>query len=115
MKGLISFGVATFAMALALCFSPAAYGQSTSKASHAGRVDAGQDLFQKNCLMCHNIVKDQVGVGPSLYHEMKAPGPDKSAGTARTIIENGKGKMPAFAGRLTAADTDDLLAYLRTL
>ena len=31
------------------------------------------------------------------------------------VIKNGKGKMPAFAGKLTDAQIDDVVAYIHTL
>jgi mono/diheme cytochrome c family protein len=46
---------------------------------------------------------------------MKKPNPKKSAPEVRTILENGKGKMPSFQDKLMKQDIDNLLAYLRTL
>jgi len=78
-------------------------------------VHAGQAIFAQNCMQCHSVNQGQVMFGPSLYAEMKKPQGKKSSSEVRTIIKNGKGKMPAFGEKLTPDDTDKLLAYLHTL
>lgn len=57
----------------------------------------------------------QVRFGPSLYGEMKGTPPKKSATQIRTILSEGKGKMPSFKEKLTKEDVDNLIAYLHTL
>jgi mono/diheme cytochrome c family protein len=77
-------------------------------------VHAGEDIYTQKCLQCHSHNQGQVSFGPNLYGEMKAPH-SKSAAEIRGILKNGKGKMPPFDGKLTPVETDNLLAYLRTL
>ena len=76
---------------------------------------AGQEVFTQRCYACHSVIQDQVRFGPSLYHVLKTPHPRKTPAEVRTLLKEGKGKMPSFKEILTPEDTDNLLAYLRTL
>ena len=89
--------------------------QKAAAAPDPVMVHAGQDVFNKYCFQCHSMNEGQNMLGPSLYAEMRKPHPKKTPAEVRMILQNGKGKMPSFADRLTAMDTDNLLAYLRTL
>lgn len=37
------------------------------------------------------------------------------AGVDKNVILNGKGKMPAYKGKLTDAEVDEVVAYIKTL
>ena len=69
----------------------------------------GRTLFLKNCSHCHGA--DAHGdEGPDL-HDL-----DLSDEQIAARIRNGKkGQMTAFAGKLSAQDISELIAYLRTL
>ena len=110
---LITVGAALL-IVLAVCTPPRTQAQSSSNKNTAA-VHAGQDIFAHNCLQCHSVNEGEVRLGPSLYGEMRKPNPKKSAPEIRTILENGKGKMPSFQDKLMKQDIDNLLAYLRTL
>jgi mono/diheme cytochrome c family protein len=97
-----------------ICSSPKTQAQSTAD-KNAAMVHAGQDIYTHKCLQCHSVNEGEVRLGPSLYGEMKKPHPKKSATEIRTILENGKGKMPSFKDKLTKQDIDNLLAYLHTV
>ncbi len=101
-----------FCLGHAFSFSQA---QKAAGAPDPVKVHAGQDVFTKYCIQCHSMNEGQNTFGPSLYGEMRKPHPKKTPEQIRLILQNGKGKMPSFADRLTPDDTDDLLAYLRTL
>ena len=66
-------------------------------------------------MQCHSTNEGQVIFGPSLYAEMKKPQGKKTAAEIRVILTEGKGKMPPFKDKLTAEETDKLIAYLHTL
>jgi mono/diheme cytochrome c family protein len=78
----------------------------------------GAALFQSNCQMCHGA--DGKGNTPTgkafnvvnLHSSavMKMSDADLAA-----IIGHGKDKMPAFAGRLTAPEIENLVSYIRIL
>lgn len=76
---------------------------------------AGQQVFQQRCAMCHSILPGATLVGPSLAGEMKTGSPAKAAASARNIILKGKGRMPGQKAQLSLKDLDHLLAYLKTL
>jgi mono/diheme cytochrome c family protein len=105
---------AAFLIASAICSSPQTQAQSSADKNTA-MVQAGQDIYTHKCLQCHSVYEGEVRLGPSLYGEMKKPQRKKSATEVRTILENGKGKMPSFQDKLMKQDIDNLLAYLRTL
>jgi mono/diheme cytochrome c family protein len=78
----------------------------------------GADTYKSKCMMCH--AADGSGSSPagkamgaipfSSPALIKASDADLIAATT-----NGKGKMPAYSGKLTAAQIKDVVAYIRTL
>jgi mono/diheme cytochrome c family protein len=106
---------ATFLTIGALCLSPNTQAQTAPAPKGAGNVHAGEEVFTKRCFQCHSVIEGQVRFGPSLFGVMKGPHPRKTAPEIRTILKEGKNKMPSFNGILTEEDTDNLLAYLHTL
>jgi mono/diheme cytochrome c family protein len=86
------------------CASPADDRQAASPPP-----DNGRALFLKNCAHCHGA--DARGdEGPDLH------GLDESGEWIANRIRNGKkGQMTAFAGKLSAAEIDSVVLYLRGL
>ena len=91
------------------------HAQTETAAATKPTAHAGEAVFTQRCFACHSVIQDQVRFGPSLYHVMTPPHPRKTAAQIRTILKEGNGKMPSFKDILTPEDTDNLLAYLRTL
>ena len=75
----------------------------------ASQAKAGASLFGRNCAHCHG--DDAKGdEGPSLYDLTR------SDTRIATIIRDGiEGEMPKFASKLSEADIQSLIAFLRTL
>src|ERR1700759_4504574 len=83
-----------------------------------GFAQAGADTYKAKCAMCHGA--DGLGATPAgkamgtkpfnAADYVKASDADLIAAT-----KNGKGKMPAFAGKLTDAQIKDAVSYIRTL
>jgi mono/diheme cytochrome c family protein len=80
--------------------------------------NSGADLFKAKCQMCHgpdgtantpagHAIKAASFKTPSI---IQTPDADLIA-----IVKNGKGKMPAFAGKLTDDQMKAAVAYIRTL
>jgi mono/diheme cytochrome c family protein len=92
-------------------------GQASHKpADKSTSIHAGEEVFVQKCFQCHSVLEGQVvRMGPSLYHLSKGPHPKKTPTEIRKILTDGKGKMPPFKEILTQDDTDNLLAYLRSL
>jgi mono/diheme cytochrome c family protein len=103
MQTMISYLQANFSAA-----APAGF-QFEERSMHTGK-----EIFTQKCLQCHSVLPDQVQFGPSLYGEMRMPQPKLTDAQVRTILRDGKGKMPP-AKDLSKEDMDNLLAYLRSL
>jgi cytochrome c6 len=78
----------------------------------------GADTYKAKCQMCHGAT----GLGDTPAGKaMKARPfnlPDvlkESDADLLTVIKSGKNKMPAFAGKLTDAQMNDVLAFVHTL
>jgi cytochrome c6 len=81
--------------------------------------DAGGDLFATKCASCHG--KDGSGNTPmgknlQLRDLGSADVQKMSDKDLKNIIEKGKApKMPAYGGKLSDTQIDDLVKYIRTL
>jgi mono/diheme cytochrome c family protein len=78
----------------------------------------GADTYKAKCAMCHGA--DGLAATPMAKNlkivSFKDPSMVKAT-DAQFIAstKNGKGKMPAYAGKLTDAQIKDVIAYIRTL
>ena len=79
---------------------------------------AGAAIFKTNCAVCHGAngipnpaMERLLGVLSVTNPEMKKLTPQQMV----TTVTNGKGKMPAWKGKLTDAQIKEVVAYLRTL
>jgi cytochrome c6 len=103
--------IATYAFVAALTlalFAPAAFADS----------QAGAALFKAKCAMCHGADgKGDTPMGKNL--KLKDFSSDDVQNVhdseMKTLIENGKGKMPAFKGKLTDKQIGDVIQFVRTL
>ena len=76
---------------------------------------SGADTYKAKCAMCH--AADGTASGPA-GKAMNVPSFKASKLTeAQMVAETkaGKGKMPAFTGKLTDAQINDVVAYVKTL
>jgi mono/diheme cytochrome c family protein len=84
----------------------------------AGDPIKGKDLFI-TCAGCHNVENDQRKMGPSLRSLFGKVtlrnGKRATEENVREIVLEGYNRMPPFRSNLTAAQADDLMAYLLTL
>lgn len=79
---------------------------------------SGADTYKAKCAMCHGA--DGMATGPT-GKAMNVP-PFNSPAVAKmseadmiAATKNGKGKMPAYAGKLTDPQIKDVVEYVRTL
>ena len=106
------FSAVVFALILA-SVGASSLAQTTHAAKRVtGDAEAGLQIFQHNCLMCHAVTPNTKIVGPSLYSEMRGTHA-RSAAAVRDIIVHGKGQMPALGSKLSDQEIADLLAYVR--
>jgi mono/diheme cytochrome c family protein len=86
----------------------------------AQNAEKGSAIFKANCRMCHDPASNTDGIGPGLkglFKNEKLPASKRPAtkeNVRKQILGGGNG-MPPFADRLSAAEVDDLIAYLETL
>jgi len=80
--------------------------------------NTGAATYSSKCQMCHGA--DGAGTTPA-GKAMKAPSflspavVKESNADLIAVTKNGKGKMPAYAGKLTDAEIKDAVAHVRTL
>lgn len=86
--------------------------------SHCALAQNGADTYKSKCQMCH--AADGSGSSPA-GKSMKTPSfldadsIKKSDADLIALTKDGKGKMPAYAGKLTDPQIKDVVAYIRTL
>ncbi len=79
---------------------------------------SGADTFKAKCAMCHGADGSaSTGMGKSMGLKPLGSPEVQSMSDAdmTTLITNGKGKMPAYKGKLTDAQISDVVKYIRTL
>jgi cytochrome c6 len=89
-----------------------------SGAAAASDAAAGKTLFTSKCAICHGADgAGKTSIGKNLkIKDLHSPDVQKQSDTdLKAIITNGKNKMPAFKGKLTEPQIDDVLAYIREL
>jgi cytochrome c len=112
---------ALVAMALsALLISSQAVAQDKGKAkSVAGVASKGKEVFDGNCMVCHNATSAEALVGPGLKGLFKkaalANKKKVTDASVMEVIKMGGNGMPAFDDMLSAAEKANVLAYLKTL
>jgi mono/diheme cytochrome c family protein len=79
---------------------------------------SGADTYKAKCAMCHG--PDGLGATPAGKAMKAVPfnAPDVVKASDADLIattKNGKGKMPAYAGKLTDPQIKDVVGYIRTL
>ncbi len=112
-------------VALAFMVPVATISWAKGKPDLSPAAKAGQKIYEQQCTMCHYADQAKNKIGPGLKGVLKnkeLPFSHKPATVAsvREQIEKGnpKGKpmpMPPFAGKLSAKDMSNLIAYLKTL
>ncbi len=76
--------------------------------------DSGADLYKAKCAMCHGADGTSKMANVPALGGADAQG--KSDADLKTIIEKGKApKMPAYAGKLTDPQIDEVVKFIRTL
>ena len=74
---------------------------------------SGADLYKTKCAACHGADGSKTMMGAKPLNGAEVQG--MSDAQLTDAITNGKGKMPAYKGKLTDAQIKDLVTYVRTL
>jgi len=79
--------------------------------------ETGADVYKK-CAVCHGADgKGQTPMGKTMkLRDLASPDVQKQTDAElTTIITKGKNKMPAYDGKLTKEQIDEVVKYIRTL
>ncbi len=89
-------------------FAAGCGGSSSSDEPTPAAAGGGEQLFSDNCASCHTLAAAGASgkVGPDL--DQLQPGPDLVV----SQVNNGGGAMPAFKGKLTDAQIQELATYV---
>ena len=94
----------------AICLLPIGVVAQTSDSAESL---TSNPVYQRNCAKCHGkTAEGRHFGGPSLASSNAAAA---SSDDLRTIISNGKGHMPKFAGKLAPEEVDQLVAQIKAL
>lgn len=102
--GLIAFGLDT-----AAAEGPAP-GAEGGAGGSSGSASVGEDVYQESCAACHGG-SGEGGTGPSLVGVDERLTRDEQI----TIVRDGRGRMPAWGGELTAEEIEAVVDYQRTV
>ena len=92
-----------------------------AKADDAKAAKAGEAIFSKNCVLCHNTDSTEERFGSpglkGLYKAKKLPYSGKPVNDENVTerIVKGSDKMPPFEKKLSKKELANVLAYLKTL
>jgi mono/diheme cytochrome c family protein len=75
--------------------------------------DKAADIYKAKCAGCHGADGSKAMMGSKPLNGADVQAMSDADITAE--ITNGKGKMPAYKGKLTDAQISELTAYIRTL
>jgi mono/diheme cytochrome c family protein len=75
----------------------------------------GADLFKTKCAMCHGADGSKANAAMGIKPLSGADVQKQSDADLNAAITNGKGKMPAYKGKLTDEQIKSLVAHVRTL
>jgi cytochrome c6 len=78
----------------------------------AADVGNGAKLFASNCAVCHAGGKNLVNGAKTLQKGDLEKYEMYDLAKIKTQVTNGKGAMPAFAGRLSGQDIEDVATYV---
>jgi mono/diheme cytochrome c family protein len=82
----------------------------------APKGQGARTLFNSNCASCHGQNGTPTAVGKSLNApDLSSTGVQKHSNTElQEIISDGKGNMPPFKGKLSDAQVNSLVTYIRS-
>lgn len=89
-----------------------------SCAAIASAQSGGKNIFMSKCSICHGpdgSGKTSMGKTLNIADLHSAAVKQMSDAELKTVITNGKNKMPPFKGKLTDAQIDQVISYIREL
>ena len=99
--------------AIAICLVLLAPAGLSAQTPSSGTSLTANPVYRKNCAKCHGkSAQGRHFGGPSLTSEKSTA---MSAADLRTILTNGKGRMPKYASKLTSEEIDTLVEQIKAL
>jgi cytochrome c6 len=84
----------------------------------AAATAAGADVYKAQCVGCHGAdggAGTPIGKALKVQDLRRAEVQTMKDADLAAVIEKGKGKMPSFKGKLSAAQIGQVVEYIRTL
>jgi mono/diheme cytochrome c family protein len=103
--------VEVFALRGAVVFVVLLFANCGGSGGGASSGSSGKELFAANCATCHGA-DGQGAVGPQLAGRMTQQFPNIE--DQITLVTNGNGGMPSFAGKLSSQQIRAVVEYSRT-
>lgn len=108
-----AFSMKPVDVAKAAAAGAVAFGVAVSPAM-AADAGAGEKIFDANCAACHaggqNVIMPEKTLEKEALDQYLAGG--RSEKSVRTQVTNGKNAMPAFGGRLSDEDIENVAAFV---
>ena len=105
------FDLKTSRITIAVCSLLFALAAVSAQTAPADATPTANSTFQKNCAKCHGkTAEGRHFAGPSLVSGKASAA---STDDLRNIVTNGRGRMPKFAGKLSADEIDKLVAQIK--
>lgn len=79
---------------------------------HAADLAAGEQVFSANCTACHAGGNNAIMPQKTLKKEALEENEMNSVAAITMQVKNGKNAMPAFGGRLSDEDIDNVASYV---
>jgi cytochrome c6 len=98
--------ISIFALAIAL------FTVTFSSPAFAAEVANGAKIFSVNCAACHAGGNNVIMANKNLKKEALAEYGMNTVAAITTQVTKGKNAMPAFGGRLSAAQIEDVATYV---
>lgn len=89
--------------------------KQAAAAASPGNATAGQKIYNDNCMMCHQ--QSRAGMPPMIPSLVGIVARTSGAHVRERVVNGvptGNPPMPAFGSKLSAADIDNLIAFLKT-
>lgn len=83
-----------------------------SVAAYAADLQIGAQIFSANCAACHAGGVNAIMPAKTLQKDALEENEMNSVVAITTQVKNGKNAMPAFGGRLTDEDIDNVANYV---
>jgi mono/diheme cytochrome c family protein len=103
----------TLRLSLVVCCALLTASLAIAQTSSTDTSLASDPVYDKNCAGCHGkTAEGRHFAGPSLKSDKVAAASDTDL---RNMINNGKGRMPKFTGKLSPEEIDTLVQQIRAL